>query len=284
MHLIELSQHFPCHNERRSRLDIVGVQLRFCDRGSVRNMSIGQERSDNELKMKLCWCPSGEFRMGREHEMGKHQVAVTLTRGFWLGKYEVTQSQYKAVIGENPSRFQGESLPVETLTWSEATEFCRKLTELESKAGRLPEGWEYRLPTEAQWEYACRAGTTTMFSFGDEEGQVGDYAWYADNSFSRTTDAVGRRKANAWGLCDMHGNVWEWCRDAWQSRLPGGKDPEVSAKSSKRVARCGGYYNTATGCRSAMRSSFALDKRGYGELGFRVAVVRVHASGTKASQ
>jgi formylglycine-generating enzyme required for sulfatase activity len=143
-----------------------------------------------------------------------------------MGKYLVTQSQYEFVMGANPSGFIDASLPVETICKSDADAFCSELTSTERRAGRLAQGWDYRLPTEAQWEYACRAGTTAAFSWGDDESQIGDYAWYAQNSGAKT-HAVGQKKPNPWGLYDMHGNCIEWCRDAWSDSLPGGTDPEV---------------------------------------------------------
>ena len=191
--------------------------------------------------------------------MGRKQLPVTLTRGFWMGKYEVTQAQYEALMGENPSENKGESLPVEKVEWNEAKKFCQKFTELERKAGRLPKGWEYRLPTEAQWEYACRAGTTLVWddekdlvypsTFGDDLSELGDYAWYSENS-DGTPHPVGQKKPNAWGLCDMYGNVSEWVRDAWQSKLSGGKDPEVDVWSPIHTRRGGDWLSYAEPCGS----------------------------------
>jgi formylglycine-generating enzyme required for sulfatase activity len=190
---------------------------------SLDGLGAGEERG------QFCWCPPGTFQMGpfSGPPVSGDAVQVTLSSGFWIGKYLVTQSQYEFVMGHNPSGFAGVSLPVETVCKSDADAFCDELNRLERATNRLPQGWEYRLPTEAQWEYACRAGTNTIFSWGDDEKQIDDYAWYGQNSSGRT-HAVGQKKPNLWGLYDMHGNCIEWCRDAWRDALPGGTDPEVT--------------------------------------------------------
>ncbi|HEY3967842.1 MAG TPA: formylglycine-generating enzyme family protein, partial [Planctomycetaceae bacterium] len=200
----------------------------------------GQVRNDNDLKMKLVWCPPGEFVMGtpkseKQRREGEDQVGVTLTTGFWLGKYEVTQSEWKQVMQTEP--FKGRALakegadyPATLVSWDDATEFCRKLTVRERQAGRLPDAWEYTLPTEAQWEYACRARSVTRFSFGDDASKLGEYEWFFKNTFDAGENyphQVGQKKPNPWGLHDMHGNVWEWCRDVCFWKRPGGRDPEV---------------------------------------------------------
>jgi formylglycine-generating enzyme required for sulfatase activity len=205
------------------------------------------------------------------------QTQVTITRGFWMGRYEVTQGEYQAVMGSNPSSFGGDTnRPVENVSWSEATKYCGKLTARERAAGRLPAGYVYRLPTEAEWEYACRAGTTTRFSYGDDPGysQLGNYAWYRSNS-GKTTHAMGLKQPNARGLYDMHGNVWEWCLD-WYGTYPGGSvtDPQGAGSGSYRVNRGGGWVNLAQVCRSARRRGLEPGARNYG-LGFRAALVAV---------
>jgi serine/threonine protein kinase/ankyrin repeat protein/formylglycine-generating enzyme required for sulfatase activity len=243
----------------------------------------GQQRSDNQLEMPLCWCPAGEFKLGRK------QRPVALPHGFWMGKHEVTQAQYEALMGDNPSENKGESLPVEAVKWNEAKKFCQKFTELERKAGRLPKGWEYRLPTEAQWEYACRAGTTLVWddekalvypsTFGDDLSGLGDYAWYSENS-DGTQHPVGQKKPNAWGLCDMHGNVREWVRDAWQSKLAGGKDPEVDLGSPIHARRGGDWLTYAEPCASPFIRGFVVAGREEPHMtGFRLALVSVDGSG-----
>ena len=165
-----------------------------------------------------------------------------------------------------------DKLPVESVSWEDAVEFCRVFTEQERKAGRLPPGWEYHLPTEAQWEYACRAGTQTAYSFGDEDLRLGDFAWHSGNSAERTHE-VGQKLPNAWGLHDVHGNVWEWCRDAYQETLVGGTDPEFAQQATYRVHRGGSWDFSAVLCRLAYRNGYAPGVRRV-DLGFRLALVQ----------
>lgn len=230
-----------------------------------------------DLDLELRPIASGTFTMGSPpSEQGRNsgegpQTAVTL-RGFWLGKTEVTQGQWQAVMGNNPSVYKGDALPVENVAWEDVIEFCRKLTERERSAGRLPDGYRYTLPMEAQWEYACRAGTTTPHA-----GNLNAMAWYAMNSATTTrpvgtTHAVGTKQANAWGLHDMHGNVREWCLD-WQGEYPGGNvsDPMNATSGSYRVHRGGSFHEDAGSCRSAMRVGYPPHIR-IGSLGFRLAL------------
>jgi formylglycine-generating enzyme required for sulfatase activity len=188
--------------------------------------------------------------------------------------YEVTQAQYEKMMGKNPSRFQGDNLrgdsanhPVEQVSWEDAVDFCNKLSDLpeEKKAGRV-----YRLPTEAEWEYACRAGSKSAYSFGEGSKSLGDYAWFDQNS-NRQTHPVGEKKANAWGLYDMHGNVWEWCSD-WYGQYPKGavSDPVGTRESSNRVFRGGSWYDHFEYCRSARRLGYFPSGRD--DFGFRVAL------------
>ena len=168
-----------------------------------------------------------------ERRPGEDQVEVTLTKGFWMGKYEATQGQWKRVIGKLPGELtaelpEGDDFPVGNVNFAEAEAFCQKLTELGRQSGDLPKDWEFRLPTEAQWEYACRAGTTTATSFGDKlSSKQANFKGKPYNgaepgpSLNRAAK-VGSYPANAWGLHDMHGNTFEWCRDWYHARLPGG--------------------------------------------------------------
>ncbi|MCX6931033.1 MAG: formylglycine-generating enzyme family protein, partial [Verrucomicrobia bacterium] len=228
---------------------------------------------------RFVWLPAGQFVMGsptnevdRQDNEGP-QTHVTLTRGFFLGRYEVTQGEYLSVIGTNPSSFPGDTnRPVETVNWYDATNYCAQLTARERLAGRLPAGWAYRLPTEAEWEYASRAGSTNRFSYGDDPGytQLANYAWYIANS-GGTTHSVGGKLPNRWGLYDMSGNVWEWCSD-WYGNYPGGSvtDPQGTGSGFR-----GGGWNEFDGyarqCRSAFRYVYAPSFRG-NDVGFRVVL------------
>lgn len=183
------------------------------------------------------------------------QTLVTISRGYWIGRYEVTQGEYEALMGERTFYFDGDPYrPADNVDWGEAVEYCAKLTESERNAGRLPVGHVYRLPTSAEWEYACRAGTETRFSYGDDPGysQLGEYCWYLDNA--EETHRVGNKLPNPWGLHDMHGNVMEWCLDWCPEQLPGGfvRDPKGPDGGWIHVYRGGGWgHNEPRAHRSA---------------------------------
>ncbi len=222
----------------------------------------------------------GSFQMGSEigDADGKPMHSVTLTKPFYLGKYEVTQEQWQAVMGANPSSNKGPKLAVEQVRWDDCQMFLAKVNGLiippAGGGDRVDAGSRtrvFRLPTEAEWEYACRAGTTTPFSFGDDEAGLGEYAWFAGNSGSKTHD-VGTKKPNAWGLHDMHGNVSEWCAD-WKGdySAEAATDPTGPARGSERVFRGGSWYFAAENCRSTSRIGNAPGLR-YDSVGFRVAV------------
>jgi formylglycine-generating enzyme required for sulfatase activity len=288
-----------------------------------------RESITNSIGMKLVLVSKGTFQMGSPpseeySEEDERQYEVTLSQDYYLGAFEVTQAQYQKVMNQNPSYFQGDSVaelhpqtgrvvkdvdssnyPVEQVSWGDAVEFCRRLSELpeEKKAGRV-----YRLPTEAEWEYACRAGSTTAYSFGRNAENLGNYAWFANNSGSEEIDAlevekrldfdidrvfellvsngwkthpVGEKKPNEFGLYDMHGSVWEWCSD-WYGEYPIGSaiDPTGALKPSGplgvkyhkgRVSRGGSWFNDFLSFRSAFRNVSNPEIRA-ATGGFRVAL------------
>ena len=226
------------------------------------------------IGMEFVEIPKGKFAMGE----GGGADVVILTQPFWLGKFEVTQSQFKKVMDVEPWVNQGEVQIGEDnaasyVNWDDATAFCQKLTDTDHENGKLPAGESYRLPTEAQWEYACRAGTQTKFSFGDDEKQLGQYAWFqgnAKNAGEKYAHKVGLKNPNPWGLHDMHGNVFEWCSDWYGRGLSGGTDPVGPGVGSDRVFRGGSWWVVPDYCRSALRGNYAPLDRSV-RLGFRVA-------------
>ena len=215
----------------------------------------------SSIGLEMIFCPPGTFTMGSPaNEPGRggdeSPHTVTLTHGFYLGKYEVTQAQYQTVmngnsegLGADPSQYKGSNRPVEKVSWEDAQVFLAQLNAIEQTAGRLPAGWEYALPTEAQWEYACRAGTSTIYSWGNDiNSSRANYNWDGgahDGNDSKQTVEIGQFSANPWGFFDMHGNVWEWVHD-WKANYPGGAltDPVGPASGSHRVLR-GGSWSTA---------------------------------------
>ena len=224
--------------------------------------------------MELVSIPKGEFRMGEGNRANK----VTLTKSFLLGKYEVTQGQFKKVMGTEPWVGQGdvqigEDNAASYVDWNDATTFCQRLTDTDHKNGKLPAGESYHLPTEAEWEYACRAGTQTAWSFGNDEKQLGSYGWFAGNAQNvgqGYAHKVGMKKPNPVGLFDMHGNVREWCSDWYGSGLSGGTDPVGPGEGSNRVFRGGSGWLRPDYCRSADRGNDVPSLR-FHDLGFRVA-------------
>jgi formylglycine-generating enzyme required for sulfatase activity len=249
----------------------------------------------NTIGMEFVLIPAGEFEMGSpSDEEGRYSDEgpvhhVNIENPFYMGKYEVTQQQWRAIMGNNPSWFTGDdNLPVEQVSWDDVQEFIKKLNEKEGTT-------KYRLPSEAEWEYACRAGTTTRYSFGDSKSELGDYAWYAENSGSRSpkkgdffvydeddwienrwkgkTHSVGQKRPNPWGLYDMHGNVWEWVQDClhWDySGAPTDGSAWVVAceyGSAYRVNRGGSWADYAKDCRDGLASVRGL--RDY-DRGFRI--------------
>jgi formylglycine-generating enzyme required for sulfatase activity len=213
------------------------------------------------------------FRMGSAGEAPdseKPVVTITFARPFALARYEVTQELYEAVMGRNPSKWKGPRNSVEMVSWEEANAFCRKVTDELRRRKLLIEDDEIRLPSEAEWEYACRAGSTTAYSFSDKADDLGVYAWFKGNSKGEDPP-VGKKKANAWGLYDMHGYVWEWCADDWRSTLagtPADGSPRSRPGERDRVLRGGSWADDAEHCRSAFRHHQAHDFRS-DTIGFR---------------
>jgi len=270
--------------------------------GSTNSRSAALTVAPPPPSAQMVWIPPGTFVMGSptsEAERGSDETqhTVTLTQGFYTGEYLVRQADYLAVLGNNPSWFTTEdengnpipldlSRPVEQVSWDDATNYCARLTGQEQAAGRLPAGWVYRLPTESEWEYACRAGTTTAFYCGNalRSGMVNFYgSWEYDASvgdiynpngiYLACTTPVGGYQPNPWGLYDMDGNVWEWCRD-WYGSYPAGSvtDPQGPASGSYRVIRGGSWSNGAGSCRSAYRNYDNRPSGGYGDIGFRAVL------------
>ena len=203
------------------------------------------------LDIAFCFVPPGRFKMGDEDGEDDElpETQVTISHGFWLGKYELSQEEWRALMRSNISRHKGDLRPVEMVSWTRAVDFCKRLTDRERQAGRLPQGYIYRLPTEAEWEYACRLGV---------EGRVAsvtpDTGWYAVNA-KQTTHPVGQKEPNALGIFDMFGNVAEWCND-WFSRYPGKSVTDYAGPTygDFRVTRGGCSFDIAYGCRPAYRT------------------------------
>ena len=229
----------------------------------------------NGVKLEMVEIPAGTFYMGSpENEVGRndsegpqHQVNVP---NFFIGKYPLTQAQYQAIIGNNPAHFKGNNRPVERVSWNNAVAFCQKLSQ---KTGK-----NYKLPSEAQWEYACRAGTTTPFYFGesitpDLVNYDGKYAYAAapKGQYRKQTTDVGTFPPNAFGLYDMHGNVFEWCEDDWQENYINApiNGTALINQSIHKLLRGGSWDHLPVFCRSAYRSSYNLDSY-YFNIGFRV--------------
>jgi len=252
-------------------MTIAPEMVRGASRPRVVSVSTPEPRLVDRFGISFLLIPAGTFQMGSDHgdDNEKPVHTVRLSRPFYLGMYPVTQRQWEAVMGSNPSRFQGPEHPVERVSWNKVQEFIRSLN---THGGRAL----YRLPTETEWEYAARAGATGAYCFGDDVTQLAQYAWYADSARS-ITYPVGQLQPNAWGLYDMHGNVWEWAQDWYDNQEYARRaatgiavvDPAGPASGSDRVLRGGGYSSPARSCRSAGRGS---DVPGYlsTDRGFRL--------------
>ena len=242
---------------------------------SARSAGFRQTQKIRNAEYGFVWIPAGEFDMGspeteEERDFDEDLRHAELTRGFWMLETPTPQALYRRIMGTNPSEFKGDNLPVETVSWNDAAAFCEELTK------RLPNGLTASLPTEAQWEYACRAGTTTPYSFGsalngDNANCDGNspYGTETKGKYVEKTTPVKSYAPNAWGLYDMHGNVWEWQLDYYGDSPSGtATDPQGSDSASIRVVRGGGWNSDAGLCRSAYRLGLSSDCR-CDILGFR---------------
>jgi len=243
---------------------LVGLALMI---GTLAAQSAPEKTFTNSIPMEFVLVPAGTFKMGSTtgdaDERPVHQV--TISKAFYLGKYEVTQGQWQAVMGTNPSAFPGDpNRPVDQVSWDEAQAFINKLNAMEGV--KL-----YRLPTEAEWEYAARAGSTTIYSFGNDPKQLGDYAWYRGNA-EHHSHPVGQKQPNTWGLHDMLGNVWEWVHD-WEGKYPAGPvtDPKGAESGTYHMRRGCAWNNEANVCRVANRYSVV----GYRDDFIGLRVVRI---------
>ena len=294
----------PARVDRRTFLSscLTGAGAVHVSRALARQPAfVGRRAGDMRVieGIPFCWCPPGRFVMGSpasepERRPGEDQVMVTVRNGFWTAKFEARQGDWARVLGALPGPLTrelpaGPDYPVGNVTFVEAEEFCRALTDRGRRTGALPDEWMFSLPTEAQWEYACRAGTTTATSFGNSLSSAqANFKGAPYNGAKRGPSPghatpAGTYPPNAWGLCDMHGNVYEWCRDWYHDRLPGGVDPDLSlAKDTaavnrdgtvSRVRRGGGWTDDGWALRSAFRLRFPPASRD-DHIGFRVFAVQ----------
>jgi formylglycine-generating enzyme required for sulfatase activity len=257
------------------------------DRDVVREgKTAGEMREVKWLRMPLVWIPAGTFMMGRskieaDQFYKEDQVGVAISHGFWMGQTEVTRAQWKLVMGTTPwerrEEKKGDDYPVTWVSADDAIAFCERLTADERRANRLPDDWKFDLPTEAQWEYACRAGTTSRFSFGNDPKDLGLYAWYDANTGKVDefyAHRVKQKRPNPWNLFDMHGNVLEWCRDTYTDKLPGGTDPIVCEPGKLQTMVGGCWAFGMRQCLSAWRSRAANRNGKCSYEGFRVVLVQ----------
>jgi|GEM_PF-2055548 len=249
---------------------------------AVNTLSADQKTFTNSFGMEFVQVPAGEFDMGSQTTEKDRFVwegpihRVKISNGFYMGKYEVTQKQWRDVMGNNPSYFKGDELPVEGVSWNDVQEFIKKLNEKEGTD-------KYRIPSEAEWEYAARAGTTTRYFFGDDESKVGDYAWFDENS-DRKTHPVGQKKPNPWGLYDIYGNVWEWVQDTFHDNYRDAPTDGGEWKlggSSNHVIRGASWYNNPVDFRSASRNNAGP---GSSLIGFRLVMILPTSTNTPIAQ
>ena len=257
---------------KRETIQRAGVKIKSMTivKDMMLESDVPPKKITNSLGMEFVYVKPGSFMMGSPaNESGRYddemQHRVTLSKGFYMQTTEVTQGQWRAIMGSSPSKFSncGEDCPVEQVSWDDVQTFISKLN-------RKKGGNRYRLPTEAEWEYAARAGSTARFCYGDDEGRLSEYAWYSGNSGGKT-HPVAQKQPNAWGLYDMHGNVYEWCQDWYDKNYPSGNvtDPTGPSSGSLRVLCGGSWSSLAEFCRSAIRyGKFSATRNLY--LGFRL--------------
>jgi len=243
----------------QERLEAIGWAL-----GPPREISLDL---GGDVKMEMVLIPAGEFEMGSNDQQSEKPIhKVKISRPFYMGKYVITQAQYDKVMGNNPRNFKGENLPVEKVSYEDADGFCKGASKLTGKS--------IRLPTEAELEFACRAGTKTNFNMGDDDAALEQAGWFKGNSEDKT-HPVGQKKPNAWSLYDMHGNVWQWCQDWYGEdyyvKAPA-EDPRGPTQGARRVLRGGSWLSSPVYCRSAARGMYDPGGRGV-DVGFRVVVV-----------
>ncbi len=221
------------------------------------------------ISLDLIWVEPGEFQMGTDYGNPNEKPvhSVKLSKGFWMGKYEITQEQWLAIMDDNPSHFKGAKHPVDSVIYDDCLNFMKRLNE------KVP-GGGFRLPTEAEYEYACRAGTNTRYSCGDDASRLKDYAWYRDNMMNESAE-VGTKRPNPWGFYDLHGNMWEWCQDWFaddyyqKSPLVDPQGPSTGGANPMRVLRGGSWFSIHQDCRSLYRSRYPPADR-YNVDGLRV--------------
>jgi len=253
LHHLEQTGHWPIDEQK------VGETLEAV-RTKWANQRRWAEEMTNPIGMRLKRIEPGTFLMGSEKGKKVPVHRVTISSPFFLGVHEVTQEQYEMVMGSNPSRYKGPRLPLESVSWIEAKRFCKGLSEME--------GATYRLPTEAEWEYACRAATKGDYSFGDDDTFIREFAWYDGNSGQQTHE-VGSKMPNPWGIFDMHGNVCEWCEDWDGPYQPTEKDPTGYNHGTRKLVRGGCWGYESERLRSWVRFEWLPDERDE-KVGFRV--------------
>jgi formylglycine-generating enzyme required for sulfatase activity len=270
-------QSLPVHHASTNELPVArmsGERNPKQGKQGTANPLAGRDFEIEGLHLDMVWVEAGSFKMGSlRGEKNEQPVrTVRVTRGYWIGKTEVTQRQWRSIMNSNPSNRKGDAFPVDRVTWHQSIEFCNQLTEQERRRGRLPDGYAYRLPTEAEWEFAARGGTKaidTVYAGSNDSKKV---AWYDDN-VDEDPHAVGTKAANELGIHDMSGNAWEWCHDWYQDSFAGlpDTDPIGPPSGSRRVSRGGGRLFDASYCRIAFRMPGSPSSRNIDQ-GFRVVL------------